>query len=208
MIAFITSINASSQTDRVLSDYFPEKQDPNRIVDSRHLFSLNFTNPLDTVVALRYFFDNDSRNMHFMYEAFNMDDNTYTLVPYIRIVYLLYRIKKQDVYLLAYGLENHIYIAIFDYRSGRIENTFIVVSDSDFADTSRRSTIFPNGHIVTVELSERAYYILTKIDYSSRRFIELKRIEADGNQSDRRLMDSAFEALGISREGDLLQPNQ
>jgi hypothetical protein len=83
-----------------------------------------------------------------------------------------------------------------------------VVSDSDFADISRRSTIFPNGYIVTVELSEKAYYILTEIDYNSRRFIELKRVEADGNQSDRRLMENAFETLGISREGNLLQPNQ
>ena len=164
MIAFVCSINACCQNNKILSDYFPDIRDRNTSMNSRYLFKLNSKNPLDTIVALKYFFDNDSKKMHDIFEAYNMDENTYTLIPYIKEVYTLFRIKKQDVYLLCYGKESAIYLALYDYKNDRIENYFVVVysPDGEF-DVFTRSTVFPNGFIVTVQAAEKTFYILSKI---------------------------------------------
>jgi hypothetical protein len=58
-----------------------------------------------------------------------------------------------------------------------------------------------------VQSITKTYYILSKIDYDSQKFIEIKKIEADSNQSYYSIMNDAFEALGISETGELLEEN-
>jgi hypothetical protein len=99
------------------------------------------------------------------------------------------------------------YLTIYDYQNEKFESTFMLIDDSDGVDIFI-STIFPNNYIVTVQSIDKTYYILSKIDYGSRKFIELKKIEADSNQSYDSIMNDAFETLGISETGELLEENK
>ena len=95
---------------------------------------------------------------------------------------------------------------MYDYANDKFESTLMIGDFSDDMDVFTRSTIFSNNYIVTVQSAEEAYYILSKIDYATRRIIELKKMEVDVNQPLRKLVDDSFEALGISKEGELLEP--
>jgi hypothetical protein len=75
-ITLANVINASCQNTINLSDYFPDVQNENLIMNTGSLWKLNTNNPLDTIIALKYFFDNDTKKMHDVYQAYNMDDNT------------------------------------------------------------------------------------------------------------------------------------
>jgi hypothetical protein len=55
-----------------------------------------------------------------------------------------------------------------------------------------------------IKVAEKAYYILSKIDYDTQKFIELKKVETNRDQSDNAIMNGVFGALGISEKGELL----
>jgi hypothetical protein len=206
--AFINVPNVSCQNTRKLSDYFPDIQNENIIMNTGSLWRLNTNNPLDTIITLKYFFDNDTKKMHYVYQAYNMDDNTYADVPYIKMVYPLYKIKKNEFYLLCYNLESIIDLIFYDYKNDKIISVFTIGDDSDeYSNIYTYSIIFPNNYIATIKVTEKVYYILSKIDYEGHKFIELKKVEANRNQSDYAIMNNAFEALGISETGELLEEN-
>jgi hypothetical protein len=208
MITLANVINASCQDNKNLLDYFPDLQNENLIINTGTLWKLNTSNPLDTTIALKYFFNNDTKKMHYVYQAYNMDDNTYTDVPYIKEVYPLYKIKKGDVYLLCYNLESVIDLIFYDYKNDKIISTFTIGDDSDeYSNIYTYSIIFPNNYIAAIKVTEKVYYILSKIDYEVHKFIELKRVEANRNQSDYAIMNNVFDALGISETGELLEDN-
>jgi hypothetical protein len=165
-------------------------------------------NALDTMVALHYFFDDNVEKMHDVEEGYNADENTYIYTLYTKRVCPLYKKRiNKDLYLLCYFIKTITYLTIYDYANDKFESTFILIDDSDEADVFTRSTIFPNNYIVTVQSIDKTYYILSKIDYESRKFIELKKIETDSNQSYNTIINNAFEALGISITGELLEDN-
>jgi hypothetical protein len=208
MITLANIVNANCQDNKKLSDYFSNVQNENTIMNTGSLWKLNTRNPLDTVVALKYFFDNDTKKMQDVYQAYNMDDNTYTDVSYTKKIYPLYKIKNEGIYLLCYNLESIINLMFYDYKNDKIINVFTIGDDSDeYSNIYTYSVIFPNNYIVTIKVTEKAYYILSKIDYENRKFIELKRLETSRNQSDYEIMNNAYEALGISRTGELLEDN-
>jgi hypothetical protein len=100
-------------------------------------------------------------------------------------------------------------LTIYDFKNDKFENNFVVVDDSDdYGNWYTRSTIFPNNYIVTIRSAEKIYYILSKIDYEARKFVELKKVEATVCHSYNELESNAFEALGISRTGELLEDNE
>jgi hypothetical protein len=130
-------------------------------------------------------------------------------VPYIKEIYPLYKIKHKDVYLLCYNLESVINLMFYDYKNDKIISVLTIGDDSDeYSNTYTYSLIFPNNNIATIEVSEKAYYFLSQVNYETRKFIELKRIETNRNQSDYAIMNNIFEALGISETGELLEENQ
>ncbi|MDR1554052.1 MAG: hypothetical protein LBS69_11420 [Prevotellaceae bacterium] len=214
IIAFIGCLNAQGQNTKKLSDYFPDLQNVNTITTNRQLMKMLYSsesgkNILDTIVALHYFFDDNVEIMHDVFEGYNSDENTYTYTPYTKEVCPLYKkIFNKNIFLLCYSIESIMYIAIYNYQDDKIKNTLVILDDSNEADVFTWSTIFPNNYIVTVQSIDKTYYILSKIDYDSQKFIELKKIEADSNQSYYSIMNDAFETLGISETGELLEEKQ
>jgi hypothetical protein len=212
IIAFIGCINVQGQDTKKISDYFSVLQNIDTIIDNRQLIKMLYSresekNILDTIVALHYFFDDNVEKMHDVFEGYNSDENTYTYTPYTKEVCPLYKkIFNENVYLLCYSIESIMYLTIYNHITDKFESTYTLIDDSDTIDVFM-STIFPNNYIVTVQSIDKTYYILSKIDYESRKFIELKKIEADSNQSYDSIMNDAFEALGISSDGELLENN-
>jgi hypothetical protein len=101
-VAFMGCLNESCQSDKLLSDYFPDIRNKDAIITTRQLFDLYGKKSLDTITALKYFFDNNVDKMHDVEEGHNADENTYVYISYIKKVYPLYRMKNKDVYLLCY----------------------------------------------------------------------------------------------------------
>jgi hypothetical protein len=206
-IAFIDFISANCQNDKKLSDYFSDVQNENITMYTRSIRSLNTNNPLDTTVALKYFFDNDIKKMHDVFEGYNPDENTYTYTHYTKKVYPLYRLKKENICLLCYKIEAVIYLSLYDYETDTIGNTFVLADSPDEGDDYTAGIIFSNNYIATIQVAVKSYYILSKIDYETQKFIEVKKIEIDNNQSDYAIMNNVFEELGISETGELLEDN-
>jgi len=216
VIALVGGLNAYCQNNKLLWDYFPELRRRDSALYSYYLRDIQRSgNPLNAAVALKYFFNNNSAEMYYDYEAYNMDDNTYTPVTLAKEINPIYRIKKQDVYLLCYGRGsengNSIYLSIYDNKNDKIGNAFVVAynAEDDFGPYTI-GCIFPNGYIATVECQEEGvnfvYYVLSKIDYENRKFVELKRIKANRADMDTHsLFDkNSFKVLGISEKGELL----
>jgi hypothetical protein len=209
-IVFIGCLNASCQNDKKLSDYFPDRQNKDTIITTVQLLDIYGRSSLDTIIALKYFFDNNVEKMHDIEIGYNVDENTYISTPYTKMVYPLYKMKNKDIYLLCFGLEGTIYLAFYDYIKDSIENTFLVVDFSDeYGNIYTNSTIFPNNYIVTIKITEKeyekVYYILSKIDFNSHNFIELKKIKVDNNQNDYVTKANSFGILGISEQGELME---
>ncbi|MDR2008949.1 MAG: hypothetical protein LBQ22_00510 [Bacteroidales bacterium] len=206
IISITNFISANGQDLKKILDYFPTLPSKDTIIDSGYLWNmLDTKKEIDTVLTLKYFFNGNVDEMHDIFEGYNADENTYTYTPYTKNVYPIYKKKKNEyLYLLCYCLESVMYLTIYDYQNEKFESTFILIDDSDGVDIFI-STIFPNDYIVTVQSIDKTYYILSKIDYESRKFIELKKIEADSNQSYYSIMNNAFETLGISETGELLE---
>jgi hypothetical protein len=210
MIILAIIINANCQNNKKLSDYFPDIQDENAIMKTGNLWKLNSNNPLDTTIALKYFFDNDTKKMHDVYQAYNMDDNTYTDVHYIREIYPLYKIKNKEIYLLCYKLESVTDLMLYDRKNDIIISTFTIGDNSDeYGNTYTYSVILPNNYIATIKFYDQVYYILYKIDYEAKKFVELKKTEINPtDQNDNTIRTNLFYALGISETGELLESNQ
>jgi hypothetical protein len=211
IIALINVISASCQNNKKLLNYFPDKDNNTTVIDTRYLIDIFYGNKnviTDTILALKYFFDNKVENMHDIEEGYNADENTYVYTPYTKKVCPLYKVKIKDVYLLCYGIKNYVYLTIYDYITDKFESTFTSVDDSDdYGNWYTRSTIFQNNYIATIQFYDKAYYILSKIDYDNKKFVELKKIEIDKNLSENEIKADWFYTLGISSKGDLLEDN-
>jgi hypothetical protein len=209
MITLAIVINANCQGNKKLLDYFPDLPNENIILTTGTLWKLNADNPLDTTIALKYFFDNDTEKMHDVYQAYNMDDNVYTDVPYVKEVYPLYKIKNKDIYLLCYKLESVTNLMFYDYKNDKIISVFTAGDNSDeYGNIYTYSIIFPNNYIATIQFYDQVYYILYKIDYNMKKFIEIKKVEVDPtDQNDNTIRSNLFYTLGISETGELLEEN-
>jgi hypothetical protein len=205
-ITLVNFIYASCQDAKKLLDYFPSLQSNDAAINPNDLWNmLDTKKEIDTILTLKYFFNNNVDEMHNIFEGYNADENTYTYTPYTKTVYPMYKKRINEyLYLLCYSVESVINLTIYDYINGKFESTFTLINDSEEVNVFM-STIFPNNYIVTVQSIDKTYYILSKIDYESRKFIELKKIESGSNQSYYSIMNDAFETLGISRKGELLE---
>jgi hypothetical protein len=111
VIALISVISANCQVNKKLLDYFPDKDSSVTIIDTRYLIDIFYGNKnvvTDTILALKYFFDNKIENMHAIEEGYNADENTYIYTPYTKKVCPLYKEKMGNIYLLCYGIKNHV----------------------------------------------------------------------------------------------------
>jgi hypothetical protein len=206
IIVLIWNISANCQENKKIGDYFPIIQSKDTILNTEYLLSINSIN-IDTIVALKYFFNNNIDEMHDIEYGYNSDTHEDFVTPYTKKVYPLFKKTiNKTLYLLCYSISYVIYMAIYDYEDDNIESTIIVVDNDPEADAFIWSTIFINkNYIVTLESIDKLYYILSKIDYESRKFIELKRVETIRNQSYDAIMNNSFYELGISEEGELLE---
>ena len=214
MLMFIVCMNAKGQNSNKFLDYFPSISRDSTIRTRQQFVRLYYKivdeNSFPDSIALKRFFDNDPQKMEDMEIGYNVDDNTYIYTSFIKKVCPFYKIKNEKTYLLCYVIESVAYLSFYDSINNKIENTLIV---SDFSDdlgnVVTHSIIFPNNNIVTVQIrSEKINYVLLRIDYKSHTFLELKKIETESNQSDDSIMDNSFDILGISKEGELLEPNE
>jgi hypothetical protein len=210
MITLAVITNASCQENKRLLDYFPDLPNKDTIIVSWQLFAaaVRCEIEIDTTMALKYFFNNDVNQMHDIDVGSDMEENIWIYTPYTKKVEPLYKVKEENTYLLCYSISSVVYLAMYDYKNDTLGDVFIVVDETDdYGNTYTRSTIFFNNYILTVEAYEKAYYILSKIDYETRKFIELKKIETKRWQGDKEIIDNAYEALGISKTGELLEDN-
>jgi hypothetical protein len=93
---------------------------------------------------------------------------------------------------------------VYNNQEDILESSFIIADSPDEGDSYISGIIFPNNYIVTIQVAAKSYYILSNIDYDSRKFIELKKIEIDDEQSDYEIMNNVFNVLNISKSGELL----
>jgi hypothetical protein len=218
LLAFTISLTTNCQNKKTFLNNFPVLQNADTIMKTIQFARMYYSkesekNTLDTMVALHYFFDDNIKNMHDIEVGHNADENTYIYTPYTKTVRPLYKkIINKEIYLLCYGIESIIYLAMYNIQNDKLEDTFIIADLSNEAGTFTWSTIFPNNYIVTayiitVQSTNKVYYILSKIDYEFRKFIELKKIETTPNQTYNDLESNAFKALGISETGQLLENN-
>jgi hypothetical protein len=208
IITFIECLNVQGENNKKLSDYFPLLQNKDTIINSTifiHRFYGN-KNVLPDSIALKYFFDNKIENMQGESEGYNVDDNTYIYSSYTKKVCPLYKITNENTCLLCYGIDNMVYLCIYDITANKIEDTFTVVDDSDdFGNYYTRSTVFKNNYIATIQFYDHLYYILYKIDYETKKFVELKKIEKNPTDlNDYIIKNNLLESLGISETGELL----
>jgi hypothetical protein len=211
VFAFTNIISANCQDNKKLWDYFPDINMEDTVLTTTSLrnyyYNKSDSDKLIDSIALKYFFDNNIKNMEYIDIGYNVDENTYIYTPFIKKVFPLYKIHNKNTYILCYVLKPITYFAIYDYENDKIGNTFVISEDADGGDDYTYSTIFSNNYIATVKMGTTSYYILSKIDYETQKFIELKKIEIDNNQSNYTIMNNVFEALGISKTGELLEDN-
>lgn len=209
MILSVLLLNAFCQNKGFL-DYFPDidKDTIVRTAQVQITYYKNFKeSKFPVTFALRYFFDNDIKKMYGEEEGYNVDDNTYIRITYVKKVCPLFKKKNEDLYLLSYGIESILYLAIYDPKSDKILST-LVVSDftDDLGNIVTHSTIFPNNYIVTTQINEKTYHKLIKIDYNTQQFIELKKIESKNNMLEyEKQFEEAFSVLGITKKGELIE---
>jgi hypothetical protein len=202
-------LNASCQNNSFLS-YFPDIEGDTIINTMREqdvYYKMAQKNNFPDSVSLRHFFDNDKDKMYGTEEGYNLDDDTYFTTSYIKKVCPLFKKRNEDLYLLCYGIESVLYLAIYNPEIDKILNSFKV---SDFSDDMgnvvTHSTIFPNNYIVTTQINDRTYYKLFKIDYNTLEFKELKSVEAEDNKAEQnKKIKEAFSVLGITENGELIE---
>jgi hypothetical protein len=211
IIAFIGCLNAQGQNTKKLPDYFPDLQDKDTIINSAIFIDRFYGNKnlLPDSIALKYFFDNKIENMQGESEGYNVDDNTYIYSSYTKKVCPLYKTEYKNTCLLCYGIDNMVYLCIYNINKNKMEDIFTVVDDSDdYGNYYTRSTVFKNNYIATIQCYDQVYYILYKIDYEAKKFVELKKIEVDPtDQNDNTIRSNLFYTLGISETGELLEDN-
>jgi hypothetical protein len=206
IIVFTGCLNAQGQNTKKLLDYFPNLPNRETIITSAQLWHARPKNEMDTILALKYFFNNDVNQMHDIEVGSDMEENIYT--PYTKKVKILYKkMINENIYLLCYIIKSYIYLSFYNYDSDKIEQTLDIADFSNEGDIFTWSTIFPNNYIVTIQSVDKIHYILSKIDYKDRKFVELKKIEATMYNNYNELESNAFEVLGISRTGELLEEN-
>lgn len=218
LFAVLYYTTANCQKGKDFIDYFPNVKNDSIISSvllQKQYFKILNINAIPDDVSLKYFFDNNKENMQGEFEGYNVDDNTYTYTTYIKKVYPLYVKEINNACIICYCLESIIYLSFYNYATDKIENTLVVADFSDdLGNAYTHSTILSNNYIAKVQVGwnasePEAYYILYKIDYKNRKFNELKRIKFDSTQiSDYEIKNNIFEALGISKEGKLLNSNK
>jgi hypothetical protein len=202
-------MNVKCQNQKHFLDYFPDLQNRDTVINSAYLWNmLDLKKEIDTIFTLKYFFDNKVENMHAIFEGYNADENTYTYTPYTKGVYPVYKNRENEyLYLLCYSIESVMYLAMYNIQNDVLVNTLIVADFSNERDQFIQSIMLPNDYIVTVQSIDKTYYILSKIDYESRKFIEIKKIKPSSVQSFHGIMNDAMKTLGISETGELLENN-
>jgi hypothetical protein len=211
LIVFFCVFDAQCRKNTTLLSFFPEIEKIDTVFETEVLLREWFRSDreIDTLIALKHFFNNDIDEMHDVDVGYNPDDNEYMYTPYTKKVVPIFKIKRDLLYLLCYAIRPEMYLSIYDSKTDTIVSScIIIINDPDRGGYMTWSTLFPNGYILTIQSEEKGFYILTKIDYVLRKFIEIKKIEFIQNKSDDKVEKEAFEALGISKKGILLESNK
>jgi hypothetical protein len=203
---------AKTQTNKQFLDYFPTIS-KDSIIDTRPMMSLYYgivdNNSFPDTIALKRFFNNNKRRMEYVEVDYNADDNIYIYTPLIKKVCPIYKIKYDSTHLVCYIIRSVVYLSLYDSLQDKFESSLIIANFADdFGNVYTHSTIFPNNYIAMVQVAEKSYYILLKIDYESKKFIEIKRVSINDGQSYNDIKHYVFNALGISEEGELLEENE
>ena len=183
-IILISSYYASCQ-DSILLNYFQKiKNDSiiNTIKLKKGYLKKLKNNSLSDSLALKYFFASNTEKMYGQEQGYNVDNNTYTTVSFVKKVCPLFFKGKNNNYLLFYGIESALYAGIYD----RKEDTILYSQKvSDFSDelgnNLTHSMIFPTNYIVSIIVGKNTKYKLIKIDLDTIRFIVLKNVEKKNN---------------------------
>jgi len=149
-------------------------------------------NDLSDELVLRYFLNNDKDALYAQAEAFNADENTYTIFTYKRRVTCLFAKQiSENLYLLAYWWdrkdhvelwENHyfVWLSLYDSKNGRFTDSRVFHFDTEFHEPMKRGIIFDDNHIFTVEIIEENGEIVSYLEYfaidkNSMKFVTLQR---------------------------------
>jgi len=116
-------------------------------------------NDLSDELVLKYFLNNDRDALYTEFEAYNHDENTYTVITHKRRVTCLFAKKiTDDLYLLAYWwypkedvLSRLVWLSLYDNKNGRFTDTRKFFAVSDFEEVLKYGIIFDNNHVLTVE---------------------------------------------------------
>jgi hypothetical protein len=203
---------AKTQTNKQFLDYFPTIS-KDSVVNTITIVNLDYDilekNRFPDSIALRRFFDNNIDNMQAVEYGYNPDTQEDFVTPYIKRVYPIYKIKYNNTHLVCYIIESVIYLTQYNSLQDKFQASLIIADYSDdFGNVYTHSIVYPNNYIAMIQVNKKSYYILSKIDFEYRKFIELKRIDFDGTIEDHEIRHNVFNALGISEEGELLEENE
>lgn len=207
IIILISSYYASCQ-DSIILNYFQKiKNDSiiNTIKLKNGYFKKLKNNSLSDSLALKYFFGGNTEKMYGQEQGYNVDNNTYTTVSFVKKVCPLFFKEKNNNYLLFYGIESALYVGIYD----RKEDTILYSQKvSDFSDelgnNLTHSMIFPTNYIVSIIVGKNTKYKLIEIDLDKIRFIVLKDVEKKNNIfKENKSFKEAMKILNITQEGTI-----
>jgi hypothetical protein len=209
VILGLFSISTFCQTSVLLSHFSEITED--EVIDTRKnldgYFKLFREKSLPEDLSLRYFFDNDLSKMQAVFESYNMDEDTYTYVPYSKRVIPLHQKKGKEFILLHYGIESELFLSFYSISSDQIVETIRIADFSDeYGNSVTHALIFPGNHLVIVEIDMNVLFKLIEIDFSMPEFRVLKNIDkSEVNENQDKIFESAFDILKISKTGELMK---
>lgn len=212
-ITFIAQV-AFCQQSRLLMYFNPVKNDS--IIDTRNmtremafLCSKHEINIFSDSISLKYFFNNDTSNLYYEYDGYNVDDNVFIHFRNKKMVCPLFYKKLGGFYLICYDIERITYLSIYDENCDKIYSTFIF---RDFMDVLgnqiTHSILFSNNHIASIETSYEGdvYYKLFKIDINNFKFSLIKELSINGKSlTDQEIYTQTYPILGINEKGEQIQ---
>lgn len=212
IILIAIGLNVLSQERHLLSYFNKIKEDS--IVNTRkmhlaELCSRFYDHNVPDSITLKYFFDNDTANLYFEYEGYNVDDHTYTYFRQKKLVCPFFYKRHEGYYLLCYDIDNLTSLSIYDAKCDKILSSYVVGDYTDeYGNQVTHSIIFPNNYIASVEIKYGGdvFYKLLKIDIDNKTFVLIKSIKTYGGDiSDQEIYKRTYEILGINEKGELIK---
>jgi len=215
-ICVLNTTGCFSQKNELLS--FFEEIHRDSTINTLHLRQMGFNfKDIPDPLAVRYFFDNNEDNLYAIGEAYNMDENTYTEVQYKRTVSAVFSKTIGTIVILSYWLDGTTYLALFNKTKDSIVATMpFRIPRPAAGEAFLHSILFPSNYIFSIETTHEWTTVTTRvklieIDFDNEKFIEHNNIELDSPMTISRFdmnFQELFELVGISEDGELINPKQ